>query len=341
MSFFKHKVLFRCDAANIPELGTGHLYRCITIAKLLKKKFRLKNNKIAFLIKSTKKYKKGIDILKSYKFRIIKISNGNIKPNSSNEIRYFTNNSSNLLIIDRMGKINNNFFNAIKNSFKKKIILDDSSLTRKYFDLSLNPLVHNVPKFKNAHIGFDYHILPSFFFDKKIKVRRNNIFVLFGGYDKKNLTKRIVKILNFNPNRINIFLHKSFKKNFKNIISKNNLFFFDNHSYLTRLKSSNIAITAGGIGLFDGIFLNKRIICIPQYKHQEINANKIPVKRVINLINTKDKSFAESFIKLFIKMYQSKKKQKKLTSLQKRVVNSKKIKKTLKLIFNLYDKSKY
>ena len=341
MSFFKHKVLFRCDAANIPELGTGHLYRCITIAKLLKKKFRLKNNKIAFLIKSTKKYKKGIDILKSYKFRIIKISNGNIKPNSSNEIRYFTNNSSNLLIIDRMGKINNNFFNAIKNSFKKKIILDDSSFTRKYFDLSLNPLVHNAPKFKNAHIGFDYLILPSLLFNKKIKVRRNNIFILFGGYDRKNLTKKVVKILNFIPNRINIFLHKSFKKNFKSIISKNNLIFFDNYSYLNRLKSSNIAITAGGIGLFDGIFLKKRIICIPQYKHQEINVNKVPVKRVINLINTKDKNFAESFIKLFIKMYQSKKKQKKLTSLQKRVVNSKKIKKTLKLIFNLYDKSKY
>ena len=73
MNFFKHKVLFRCDAADIPELGTGHLYRCLTIAKLLKKKFRIKNHDIAFLIKSENKYKKGLRILNYYKFKIVKI----------------------------------------------------------------------------------------------------------------------------------------------------------------------------------------------------------------------------------------------------------------------------
>ena len=104
MNFFKHKVLFRCDAADIPEIGTGHLYRCLTIAKLLKKKFRLKDNKIAFLIKSNSKYKKGIEVLKSYKFKIIKIKNKNLRPNSPEEIKYFAANSSNLLIIDRLGK---------------------------------------------------------------------------------------------------------------------------------------------------------------------------------------------------------------------------------------------
>ena len=58
MNSFKHKVLFRCDAANIPEIGTGHLYRCLTIALLLKKKYNLKYHDIAFVVKSKNEFEK-------------------------------------------------------------------------------------------------------------------------------------------------------------------------------------------------------------------------------------------------------------------------------------------
>ena len=50
-SFSKTKILFRCDAANVPEIGTGHLFRCITIARYLKSQFNLKYKDISFLIK--------------------------------------------------------------------------------------------------------------------------------------------------------------------------------------------------------------------------------------------------------------------------------------------------
>ena len=37
-SFLNHKIVFRCDAANIPEIGSGHVYRSLVIAKFLKTK---------------------------------------------------------------------------------------------------------------------------------------------------------------------------------------------------------------------------------------------------------------------------------------------------------------
>jgi spore coat polysaccharide biosynthesis predicted glycosyltransferase SpsG len=43
---FKNKILFRCDAADIPEIGTGHLYRCLTIANFKKTFMRIYDNKI-------------------------------------------------------------------------------------------------------------------------------------------------------------------------------------------------------------------------------------------------------------------------------------------------------
>ena len=33
--FLKKKFVFRCDAGNIPEIGTGHVSRCLLIAKSL------------------------------------------------------------------------------------------------------------------------------------------------------------------------------------------------------------------------------------------------------------------------------------------------------------------
>ena len=46
--FRRLKILFRCDAANVPEIGTGHLFRCITIARYLKSRFNLKYKDIFF-----------------------------------------------------------------------------------------------------------------------------------------------------------------------------------------------------------------------------------------------------------------------------------------------------
>jgi len=340
VNFLKHKILFRCDAANIPEIGTGHLYRCLTIAKVLQKKFRLKNKDIVFLIKSSNKFEKGIKILSFYKFKIIKIKDSKLIPNSPEEIKYFTRNKANLLIIDRLGKTNTNFFVRIKNSFKKKIIIDDSSATRKYFDLSLNPLIHNVAKFKKSHIGFKNLILPAFFTQKKFTEKRNNIFVFFGGYDAKNITLKVVKILNNLPIQLNLIIHDSLKEKIKKIYLRKNVFFFNNSNYLKLLQSSNIAIIAGGITLFDSIYFNKRIICIPQYKHQEINAKKIYVKKAINLIKVNDKNFKDLLIKTFVNTYENRKMKQQIKVIQNRIINTAMLKKTFKLIANLYEQSK-
>ena len=96
-----------------------------------------------------------------------------------------------------MGKTNKYFVNKIQNYFDRKIIIDDASKYRKYFDISINPMVHKVSKQFNSYIGFNYLILPVFFFNYiKGKSRNNNIFIFFGGHDQKKLNTKILKILN-------------------------------------------------------------------------------------------------------------------------------------------------
>ena len=95
-NFSKNKIIFRCDAANISDLGTGHVFRSINIANFLKKKFKIKKKKICFLIKFQNKFKVGHDLIKKNDYKIIKLDQ-KISDYSSKEIEVFNKYKSNLL----------------------------------------------------------------------------------------------------------------------------------------------------------------------------------------------------------------------------------------------------
>tara|TARA_B100001057_G_scaffold111913_2_gene110035 strand:- start:8984 stop:10012 length:1029 start_codon:yes stop_codon:yes gene_type:complete len=336
-NFSKFEIIFRCDAGDLPELGYGHLYRSILLANFLKKKFFLPPEKILFIIKTNNKYSKSLNILKEYKFKIISLR-PHIKDYSSDEIFFLQKFKANLIIIDRLGKLTKNFNYKLQANFKKKIIIDDSSSERKFFDLSLNPLIQNVPKYQGANIGYKYLILNQI---KKSKTKdQNNIFIFFGGYDKKKMSKRILKALNKIKLRFNIFVPESYKKLLIRIKSRHKIFFYKGKQYPVKLAGSKLAITAGGIGLFDAILNKKKIICIPQYEHQKINATKIFKKKAIKLLNFDDKKFNLKFTKFFLEIYDNNSYQKKINAIHDKIVNLKMLNKTLNLISKVYEKSK-
>ena len=104
MNFSKNKILFRCDAGEENELGSGHLFRCLTIARYFCKFYKIKSKEILFVIKSGKKFKNSLKILKNYPFKVLKISY-DIKNYSQKEIDLIRKLKADLFIIDRLGKI--------------------------------------------------------------------------------------------------------------------------------------------------------------------------------------------------------------------------------------------
>jgi len=339
-NFLNHKIAFRCDYADIPKIGSGHLYRSIIIAKFLQKKFSLNPKQIVFIVKTKGKYLKNPKIISNHNFKIISL-NANVEDYSKEEAYYLKKIKANLLIIDRLGKVTKTFYETIKNNYKKKIIIDDSSINRKFFDLSLNPLIQNVPSFRYSKIGYKFLILNIFNKKKKdIRTSLNNIFIFFGKFDNKNLTNKVIILLNKINFKLNLILPLSYKKVIKIDKSKHKIIFFESKKYFEALRKSNIAIMSGGISLFDGVLNKKKIICIPQYKHQEYNAKKIAKLKVINYVDAGDKKFAEKIINLFLKIYKDEDYLKKINTVQKRIINIKQVNNTLELISNIYDKSK-
>jgi len=290
VNFSNKKILFRCDAGFKNELGSGHLFRSITIARYLIKRFKLKSNQIVFIIRVNKSYYNTHDILKKYKFKVIKITK-NIIDYSAYEAKFLNQLNGELIVIDRLGKIGRKFVNFALANFKKKIIIDDSSANRKFFDLTFNPLITNVKNYKNSFIGLKYFISPLYFYrQQKNRLLNRGIFIYLGNLKNTNLVVKLLNIITQVTNQP-IYLPFDYSKKFKLSKIKNKFYFFKNHEYYTFMQNSNLVIISGGMSLYDALFLKKKIICIPQFKHQKQNISKNKVSNKITFLDKKSKKF--------------------------------------------------
>ncbi len=328
------KVIIRCDAAEMPIIGTGHLYRCIVIYNFLKKKLNLSNKEIILIIKNKDKFSISNQILKSKKINFIAI-NSKIKNYSLNEINEINRFSSNLLIVDKWGSINKNCIYRIRKNHKKIVLLDDGSKNRNLVDLSLNSLKLTKNKIKNNFSGYNYSILPSYFEKNKYqKVVKKSIFIFFGGYDNKNLNQKLLKNLSLSKSKFRLIMHEKYQKMFKN--RDINIKFYKSKDHYKNLKKSEIVICSGGLGMFDSIFFNKFTICIPQYRHQSININILNKKKIIKKLNVKKIKNVHKIIKSY---YRNKANFSKLQKRQKKIINIRSIQNTLNLIYKCYEKN--
>lgn len=276
----KYKILFRCDAAYIKGLGSGHLIRCIVIAKILEQKFGYKKREILFLTKTKNKYQLSQKILEKNKYNFLSIDN---KISINEEIKLLSEFHSKLLIVDKYKFYDcKSYFKIIKN-FNKMIFIDSYKKNKKKNVHYLNPTFSKTDGAKSPTL-----IIPSLLqkkIKKKIEKKVKNIFIFFGNYDFNNLESKIVKILtkagNFNIYSCN--QNKAKSKIFKNLKLINEKNFFK------KMNNCDLAITSGGLIMYDVMNLNLPLIIIPQIKHQDINSKYYEKNKcLIKVLNNKN-----------------------------------------------------
>jgi spore coat polysaccharide biosynthesis predicted glycosyltransferase SpsG len=328
------KILIRCDAAEIYEIGTGHLARCITICKYLIYKHKFKKTNFIFLLKTKKKYRISEEILKSEGFDYISLEN-KIVDCSYEELEIIKRINPKVIIIDRLQPIKEKFLFLLEKANIKSVLIDDKSNFRINSDLYLNPLIFKKKKkFKNQ--GFNYSIFPSIIYKikKKNKKTKNNkikLFLFFGGYDPGNIQRKLIKILN-NYKNYKLVISEKYKLSFK----KENYSYYNKKNFYKKMEDSDIAIISGGLILFDAINFNLPIICIPQYLHQKRNALNLKKSGLIYFLELK-KNTEIKLIKLLYKLTRNSLIINKLISNQKKFLIKLKYKKILKDIKDLYE----
>tara|TARA_B100001059_G_C17836051_1_gene588178 strand:+ start:2821 stop:3846 length:1026 start_codon:yes stop_codon:yes gene_type:complete len=288
-------ILFRCDAGKSPEIGTGHVSRCIHLATLLVKKNYFSKKEISFLTKNSKGFEFGKKYLNSYDFKLFCINSQKIENNSLFEAKEIIKINPKLVIIDRL-RTTKDFILRIKNHGIKVVSFDDYGYGRNFTNLSINAIFDNIKDAKNITKGLEYLILKKSLKKKYIRKKVRYIVATFGGFDFRNLSKFFIENISYISNDIRIYIilgevserqikqYRRLKEKSKNFWNIEILIKPDNFREL--ISMADIGVSSGGITIYD--FANSRVptISIPQYSHQ-LNTIKKLHKMGVSMLGSK------------------------------------------------------
>ena len=318
----RKKITFRCDGATLPQIGTGHVIRDIAIADSLVKRKICLSKEISFVTRREGSFKLGYSLVKKAGYYVEMIGDKYLDWNSKKEAISISKLKSDIIVMDRLSTTRNWMF-YLKGKYRTLVSMDDIGSGAKYADLVINGILHELSPKKNRYVGYKYLFLKNN--NKLIKKKNNkkvkNIFVSFGGFDKRNLAKFFLNSLlhknclldrKFNidllvgnqPNdQINI-LNELIKKILINHKIKINLMAFP-ADYFKYLLKADLAIVSGGLTVFELISRGVPVIGLPQYKDQLKTLIRLKNKNIIKLGSLGMKLDKEKFVNLFNKMIAS------------------------------------
>lgn len=279
----KRIILFRVD--GYPELGLGHIMRCLSLAGRLKEK----NMESTFL---TKNYPEPIkEILNNgHNLKIIPR-----KLNKKEEINLVLKILKSLepkaIITDRP-YTSDEYLKALKHRGSFLVSIDDLGCKDFSSDiviagyLSCKLKSYNLSPCSRLYLGVRYLILRKEFekahgTKRKIRKRANKILISLGGADWENLTLKVAQALNDIKKELEItivqgplYQHREKLKKFLKE-SKQDFFIESNAMNMGELMlSSDIAFTAGGETSYELAAMGTPSINISQRQHQVINAEE-------------------------------------------------------------------
>ena len=259
------------------SLGGGHFWRCLNLAKKMKKSGR------KFYFFSNIKDKNFLALLKKNNFEYIEIIEKKKDKFVTELIKKIEYLKIKNLIIDSY-KINYFDEKKIKTVIKKLIVVDDHINKKHFCDLFINNnFLSSVSKKKikkinpkiELAIGHNFNLVNNLKDKKKLYLKKSfsmkNIFVFFGSSDNTDETSKVLKIVRFFPSIKFHIIVGNFNKNtkkFKKIekIEKNTKFYFslENEKIINLIKKNDLAIGAGGVNMIERLYFNlpSLIICV-------------------------------------------------------------------------------
>jgi len=290
LSLNKINILFRTSGGIAPnkELGFGHVYRCINLAK------KISNNKIFFEIEDYGQVKK---LLIKNNFENIFNLKKNINANAEikETIKIIKKNSIDIVIIDKY-KIDKKILKEI-NQITKTIYIADLKKRNFPVDLVINGFVgydnkisYNKSKTK-CLLGPKYQILDNRFEIQIAKKKKYDLLITFGGYDENNIIELFLKCWEKIQKKIKILIilgpgtkrtqqiKKISKKYPKEITIIN-----QTSKMFENMAESRFGLCAGGMTTYEFAKMNIPFAMICQNKHQLITAKEWEKKKIaINL----------------------------------------------------------
>jgi len=259
--------------AKNKELGLGHIYRCMTLAR------HMSRHSIYFLVEDYGGVKSVLRDNKIYKIYDLKRNSG-IKYELQKTLDLIREKKIDILIIDRF-KTRNNYVKAVK-KFVKTIVVSDLTNIDYDADLVVNGFVgfkDSIRKNKygiTCILGPKYQILNEKYEQKPIrKKKRFDLLITMGGFDDKKIIEIISKeIIPFLDRlKVKIILGPATTRsraiaNLESKFKKNLIIVQKTKNMREEILDSKFGICGGGITSYEFTNVGVPFAIICQYPHQ-------------------------------------------------------------------------
>tara|TARA_B100000780_G_scaffold102373_1_gene71548 strand:+ start:2579 stop:3649 length:1071 start_codon:yes stop_codon:yes gene_type:complete len=317
-----YKILIRCDGASLPEIGTGHVIRDISIAKRLINDECIKENQIGFVSRKDGPFKRGFDLLKSAGMNILDIPDSELEWNSIAEASVILSQNAKLVIVDRLST-SEVWMRKLKSGKTKVISFDDTGNGAIYSDVLINGILHDFIERKARYVGYEYLYLNDLNIvgNRIIRDKITNIVVTFGGYDSRDLTgfflDSLISSARILGSSISIELLVSNESdqvivNWRNKIDQllasnicNIDMFIRPSDFYKRLSNADFAIVSGGLTVFEALAMGVPVIGLPQYEHQNKTLQNLNQKGALILGSDNMELDSSLFFNRFINLLDS------------------------------------
>ncbi len=301
----KLKILFRTSGGRAPkkELGFGHIYRSMNLARNLKK------CKVIFLVEDyggAKKVMKKKGFQKIYSLQ----KNKDVLSDIHTTEKIIKKEKIDILIIDKF-KISNKFLRELKRHAKIVLISD-----LKQIDFSADLVVNGFVGFKNkikknkfgskCLLGPSFQIISHDFKKISRKKPQYDLLATFGGSDENNIIEILLRELYQFKGKIKtkIILGPGTKKTSKLQLYEKKLgnsihIIRQTDNMLNEISNTNYGLCSGGITSYEFATMKKPFGIICQVKHQLINAKEWEKRKIasnLGLYNKKTGNKISNFL---------------------------------------------
>lgn len=346
-------IAIRVDGS--PNIGMGHIMRCLTLAKIFKKN----DYKVYFI----SRYKLGIDRIKEEGFEVLKIKGD--EEFSSNEFS-----CENFLILDEEVK---QLIDIVKEYNIKKLIIDSYNVTEEYFFNikeavekliyidDLNKFIYPVDVLLNGNItseymdykkysedeimllGTNYNIIREEYRnlpDKEIRKEVKEIMITTGSSDPHNMTSKILHMIisdnQINTLTVNVVVGSGFnnKDELAEMSKKyENISLYYNPSKMSEIMlKSDVAISAGGSTLYELCACGTPTLAFIYVDNQEFLVKKMNELSYIKSLGWYDKLNSQILNNEIKKIIYNNKLRRDISKTQRNLINANNLGKLIVLI---------
>ena len=279
------KIVFRCDGAMLPEIGSGHVIRDIVIADKLVKQNICQPNDISFVMRRNGVFSLGENLVSKSGYHLENIEDKKLEWNTLAESKVLANLNPKVLIVDRLST-EADWMTYLASKLQCIVTMDDVGEGSFFADLAINSILFDLPNNDGRPQGYDYLVLKPIK-QKPIPYRSDKVNLIvasFGGHDYRNLTGFFLGVVskkeyNFKKNQlIDVLVGAESEiliNEWKAQVDKISLqdgpkvrLIVRPDDFIERLARADLAVLSGGLTIFDAVSLGVPAIGLPQYQHQ-------------------------------------------------------------------------